>query len=343
MSKTPRVDVFLAIPIGFLILLSGSILWSIAPRLFPGYLFLIFAGLVAFIAFALIDFDILSLFSRHFYIVSIALLVITLILGRVTRGVIRWIPVGALTLQTAEIVKPFLLVFWANNLNKKAVFLMLIPIVLIFVQPSFGVAFLLTMGFLGAVLASSVKKRYFLYLALATIALIPIFWHFLAPYQRNRLISFVNPYADPLGAGYNSIQSQITVGAGKFFGRGLGRGNQTQLAFLPERQSDFIFASISEELGFVGAGLTLAALFLILWRLTVYMGRARSPEARMYLAGLFLTMAVQIAIHIGMNLGLLPITGVPLPLVSAGGSSLVGTLIGLGIAQGARKSVSPGG
>lgn len=337
MSKTPRLDIFLVIPVSFLILISGSILRSIAPKLFPGYLFLIFAGIVAFVVFALVDFDIISIFSRHFYIASIALLVITLLLGRVTRGVIRWIPLGTLTLQVAEIVKPFLLVFFANNLDKKAVFLMLIPLALIFIQPSFGVAFLLAMGFLGIVLASNVKKRYFLHIALAALVLIPVFWHFLAPYQKSRLISFVNPYADPLGAGYNSIQSQITVGAGKFFGRGLGRGNQTQLSFLPEKQSDFIFAAISEELGFVGAGLVLAALFLIIWRLTVYMGRARSPEARMYLAGLFLTFVAQIGVHIGMNLGLLPITGIPLPLVSAGGSSLLGTMIGLAIAQGAQK------
>jgi len=327
----------LVIPVGFLILISGSILWSIAPKLFSGYLFLIFAGLVAFAIFSLVDFDIISLFSKHFYVTSIALLVITLLLGRVTRGVIRWIPFGVLTLQAAEIVKPFLLVFFANNLDKKAVFLMLIPLALVFVQPSFGVAFLLAMGFLGIVLASNVKKRYFLYIALAALLVIPIFWHFLAPYQKGRVISFVNPYADPLGAGYNSIQAQITVGAGKFFGRGLGKGNQTQLSFLPEKQSDFIFAAISEELGFVGAGLVLAALFLIVWRLTVYMGSARGPEARMYLAGLFLTFVAQIGVHIGMNLGLLPITGIPLPLVSAGGSSLLGTLIGLAIAQGARK------
>lgn len=337
MSKTPRIDVFLVIPVVFLILLSGTILWSIAPSLFPGYLFLIIGALTAFAVFSLVDFDIISLFSRHFYIGAIILLVVTLLLGKVTRGVIRWIPLGALTLQAAEVVKPFLLVFFANNLNKKTPVLMLIPLVLIFIQPSFGVAFLLGMGFLGIILASNIKKRNFVYLGLVILVLVPVFWYSLVPYQKNRLISFVNPYSDPLGAGYNSIQSQITVGAGKFWGRGLGKGNQTQLAFLPERQSDFIFASISEELGFVGAGLTIAALFLILWRLTVYMGMARSPEARMYLAGLFLTLTAQISVHIGMNLGLLPITGVPLPLISAGGSSLLGTMIGLAIAQGTRK------
>jgi len=133
MSREPKVDVFLVIPIVFLILISGTILWSVAPKLFPGYLFLILAGLAAFFIFSLVDFDILSLFSRHFYIASVALLVITLLLGKATRGVIRWIPLGAVTLQGAEVVKPFLLVYFANHLNKNSLFLMSLPLVLIFV------------------------------------------------------------------------------------------------------------------------------------------------------------------------------------------------------------------
>jgi len=340
MSRTPRLDIFLVIPVGFLILISGSILWSIAPKLFSGYLFLIFAGLVAFAIFSLVDFDIISLFSKHFYVTSIALLVITLLLGRVTRGVIRWIPFGVLTLQAAEIVKPFLLVFFANNLDKKAVFLMLIPLALVFVQPSFGVAFLLAMGFLGIVLASNVKKRYFLYIALAALLVIPIFWHFLAPYQKGRVISFVNPYADPLGAGYNSIQAQITVGAGKFFGRGLGKGNQTQLSFLPEKQSDFIFAAIAEEMGFFGVMALLFLFGLVVLRIFQIAFKAETNFQRLFASGLAILLASQIFINIGMNLGLLPIIGIPLPFVSYGGSGLISLCIGLGILQSIRSSFS---
>ena len=129
----------------------------------------------------------------------------------------------------------------------------------------------------------------------------------------------------------------ITGGAGKFLGRGLGKGVQTQLSFLPEKQTDFIFAAISEEMGFVGSFLTLLALFILFWRLTVFMGNAVNPQARAYLAGIFVMLLVQSVIHIGMNMGLLPITGIPLPLVSAGGSSLVSTMIALGLAQGARR------
>jgi rod shape determining protein RodA len=133
------------------------------------------------------------------------------------------------------------------------------------------------------------------------------------------------------------LQSTIAAGAGKLFGRGLGRGIQTQLAFLPERQTDFIFAAVSEELGFVGAGLMLLATFIILFRLTKYMEHSVGPAGRAYLSGFFLIYLVQVFIHVGMNLGMLPVTGLPFPLVSAGGSSLLATMMGLGIALGAYK------
>ena len=128
------------------------------------------------------------------------------------------------------------------------------------------------------------------------------------------------------------------MGDGGLLGRGLGKGVQTQLSFLPEKQTDFIFAAISEELGFLGSGLTLIALFIIFWRITAFMNNAVNPQARVYLAGIFIMLLSQTIIHVGMNMGLLPITGIPLPLVSAGGSSFVSTMIVLGIALGARKS-----
>jgi rod shape determining protein RodA len=140
-----------------------------------------------------------------------------------------------------------------------------------------------------------------------------------------------------LGAGYNSLQSTIAAGSGKIFGRGLGRGIQTQLAFLPEKQTDFIFAATAEEMGFVGAGLMLIVTFVILFRLTKIMEVASSPAARAYVSGFFLAYLVQVFVHVGMNMGMLPITGIPYPLVSAGGSSLLATMIGLGIALGAVK------
>lgn len=346
MSKRSKFDLPFTFAIGFLIAISQVLLRSVYPSIFPGYIFLILLGVILFIIFSFLDFDIISLFSKHFYIGSIVLLFLTLIIGGVTRGVVRWISLGTLTLQAAEVTKPFLLVFFANYLYKerlsskgilKTIGLMVIPVILIFIQPSLGVAFLLLLGFIGILLASEIKKINFVYLVISALVIIPIVFSLLAPYQKLRIVSFFNPYADPYGTGYNSIQSQIAVGDGGLWGRGLGKGIQTQLSFLPEKQTDFIFAAISEELGFVGALLVLVAFFILFWRITAFMGNAVNPQARAYLAGVFTMLLSQSVIHIGMNMGLLPITGIPLPLVSAGGSSFVSTMVALGIALGARR------
>ncbi|MDP3994434.1 MAG: FtsW/RodA/SpoVE family cell cycle protein [bacterium] len=341
-----KFDLPITFSLIFLITLSSVVLESIAPAVFPTYFLYIALGVILYIVFSQIDFDVISLFSGHFYIVSVIFLVATLIIGKVTRGVVRWIPIGDFSIQAAEFVRPFLLVFFANrltehNLNAKRLFgvilLFLIPFGLILAQPSLGVALITGAGLAGILLAANIKKRYFLWIFFIAVMLIPVFWTVLAPYQKSRVITFLNPARDPLGKGYNSIQSKISVGSGKLFGRGLGKGVQTQLFFLPERQTDFIFASIAEETGLVGGVLVLIGMFVILWRLAVFTERSKGPPARAYLSGLFMVFFIQICIHIGMNMGMLPITGIPLPLLSAGGSSLLATMIGLGIANGAYK------
>jgi rod shape determining protein RodA len=339
-------DLNLTLSTLFLIIFSVVILNSLSPVLFPLYFVYIFIALIAFRFFSQIDFDVVSLFSRHFYILSVILLVSTFIIGRVTRGTIRWIPLGPFTLQPAEIARPFLLLFFSNYLAGglvsigkvlKALALLALPVVLILVQPSLGVSILTMVGFLGILVAVKFNKKYLLMgLGLFLVAL-PLFWNLLASYQKQRILTFFNPTQDPLGAGYNSLQSTIAAGSGKIFGRGLGRGIQTQLAFLPEKQTDFIFAATAEEMGFVGAGLMLIVTFVILFRLTKIMEVASSPAARAYVSGFFLAYLVQVFVHVGMNMGMLPITGIPYPLVSAGGSSLLATMIGLGIALGAVK------
>jgi rod shape determining protein RodA len=341
-------DISLTISVFFLIIFSVVILNSLSRPLFPLYFIYIIVALSAFWFFSQIDFDVVSLFSKHFYIGSIILLLLTIIIGRVTRGTIRWIPIGPLSLQPAELVRPFLLVFFANYLSKerftfkktlKILGLLILPVILILIQPSLGVSILTVVGFVGILLASNFNKKYLLIGIGILLLMLPLFWRLLAPYQQQRLLTFLEPGSDPLGAGYNSLQSTIAAGSGKIFGTGLGRGTQTQLSFLPEKQTDFIFASIAEELGIVGAGLVLLASFVILFRLTVFMENAVSPAGRAYISGFFLTYLVQVFIHVGMNMGMLPVTGIPFPLLSAGGSSLLATMIGLGIALGAyRKS-----
>ena len=342
-----RIDKPLLFGILFLVAFSVVVLRSIAPFLFPLYFVYITIGFVVFILFASIEFDVLSLFSTHFYVISIFLLLLNLVIGQVTRGAVRWIPLGPISIQPAEIVRPFLILFFANYLTKEALnlkrlltslILLILPVILVVIQPSLGVAILTLVSFFGVLLSSGLNKKYILAGIGIIIVALPIIWKVLAPYQQQRVESFIDPTSDPLGAGYNSIQSMISVGSGKLLGKGLGKGAQTQLAFLPEKHTDFIFASISEELGFVGAGLLILGVFFILWRLTTFMKNPVGPAGRAYLAGVFLVLFIQTIVNIGMNLGLLPITGLPLPLVSAGGSSLIATMIMLGIASGARKN-----
>ena len=329
-----------------LIVLSIVVLRSIAPSLFPLYFLYFFLAVLIFLIFSAVDFEILSLFSKHLYILSIILLILPLLIGQVTRGAVRWIPIGPLTIQPAEIVRPLLLVFFANYLTEKeftgkrlfaSLALLAPPTLLTLIQPSLGVALLGVVGFLGTLFATQMKKKYFIPAFGIFLVLIPLIWYVMADYQKQRIITFLDPGRDPKGAGYNSIQAMITVGAGKLFGRGLGKGVQTQLSFLPERHTDFIFASIAEELGFFGSSVLLAGPFFIFWRLSGVISNAKSPPARAFVSGIFLALFVQTFVHIGMNMGLLPITGIPLPLVSAGGSSLLGASLGFALALSCRK------
>jgi rod shape determining protein RodA len=346
-SRT-KIDFPFFFGIFFLVLLSFVVLNSIAPFLFPLYFFYLVLALIVFFILFQIDFEIISLFSKHFYIGSIIFLILPLLIGQVTRGAIRWIPLGPLTIQPAEIVRPFLLVFFANFLINKeltlkrfiqALALLALPAFLILVQPSLGVAVLTVVGFVGVILAANIPKKFFLYGIIVFIALAPLIWRILAPYQRDRILTFIDPSKDPYGTGYNALQSMISVGSGKLLGRGLGKGVQTQLAFLPEKHTDFIFAATAEELGLLGAGLLLLGGFFILSRLVSIIENSTSPAARAYVSGFFLTLLVQTFVHIGMNLGLLPITGIPFPLVSAGGSSLLATFIGLAISFSAKRKI----
>jgi rod shape determining protein RodA len=323
-----------------LIVLGLMALRSIASDIFPSYFLYIIAGLLAFIIFSQIDFDILLLFNKHLYVLSLVSLLLPLFLGQVTRGAVRWIQLGPFTVQPTELVRPFLILFFASYLTAekltmrrviKAGILLAVPLVLILLQPSLGVTVLTFMGFAGVALSLEYNKKLLLFTFAAAILAVPIFWLLLAPYQRQRVEALISPATDPAGAGYNSIQSMIAVGSGKLTGRGLGEGVQTQLYFLPERHTDFIFASIAEELGFAGAFLLITLLAFVLFRVVKVLENARSPVARAFVSGVFLTLFVQIMVHVGMNMGLLPITGLPLPLVSAGGSSLIATMSIFGI------------
>ena len=343
-----KIDLFFVTPIILLIVFSLIVLNSISPSVFPSYYIYIVLGVIFYLTFSLLGFEIVSVFAKYLYVISILLLVITLIIGQVTRGTVRWIPIGSFSIQPSEIVRPFLLIYFANYISEKrltikrlfsAVLLMFIPLLLILVQPSLGVTALTAIGFLGIFLASEInKKNIFILFAIFLVSL-PIVFFALKPYQRDRITAFLDPSKDPQGVGYNAIQSTISVGSGKLLGRGLGRGVGTQLSFLPERHTDFVFASISEEMGFIGSIVLMTLTFLILFRVVGYIENPINIPARLFLSGFLLTYFAQVFVHVGMNMGLLPITGIPFPLVSAGGSSLISTMIGLGIVSSSKNRV----
>lgn len=345
-SLLQKKEPFLVASVVLLLVFSNVILRSVAGYIFPSYWVYIVIGVLAFIFFASVDFDIFTAFSWHLYILSVVLLLLPLIIGEVTRGAVRWIPLGSYTLQPAEIVRPFLILFFAKFMTQGelttkrflwAVGLLMVPLVLILLQPSLGVSVLTGLGFAGVLLSCDFNKKVLLTGVILFALYLPFSWFLLAPYQKLRVKALFMPESDPYGVGYNSMQSMISVGSGKLFGRGIGEGVQTQLRFLPEMQTDFIFASVAEENGFFGAAVLMGLTVILLYRVIAVAGAAKNVIARSYASGVFLTMFAQVMVHVGMNMGIMPITGIPLPLVSVGGSSLLATMMMLGLVVGAKK------
>ncbi len=341
-SLFKKIDIWLFLSSLILLFYSFLILNSISSEIFPSYYFYALFAVLFFLIFALLDFSVLSFLSPFFYFISLTLLLTPLIFGQVTRGTIRWVEFGEVSFQPAEIVRPFLILFWsyflsAKKVNLKRFFICFIsffvPGLLILIQPSLGVFIVTSVSFLGTILASTFDKRKILLGLLFLFLFLPVSYGLLAPYQKQRIATFLNPQSDPYGAGYNSIQSTIAVGSGGLFGRGLGQGVQTQLRFLPERKTDFVFASIAEELGFVGVLILILFYTFLFLRIIYFVSSVKFEMGRIYLSGIFLGLLFQTFVHMGMNLGIMPVTGVPLPIVSAGGSSLLATMISLGIAN----------
>lgn len=278
--------------------------------------------------------------SFPFYIISILALVLVFLIGLEIRGSVRWIDLGVLRFQPSEIAKVSAIVVLSNYFaNKSAAklkslissFLLILPvIILIFLQPDIGSAAAIIAIWTGVIFAAGVSKKHVLVLIIAALVGLFLSYEILAPYQKARIATFLVPNQDPLGSGYNIIQSKIAVGSGQLFGRGLGKGPESQLNFLPESESDFIFAAIAEQLGAFGAGLIIVIFGLLLLRLTSYLKNADRFN-QLIIAGALSLLLYQFLVNVGMNMGLLPITGITLPFVSYGGSSLISTLFLLGI------------
>src|SRR4030042_1376302 len=320
--------------------LSILIIYSINKSLFENQLIFWFIGILLLIFFSYFDFRIWQKLSLPFYVVSLLSLLIVFLTGEPVRGSVRWIDLGAFRFQPSEITKvaiiPLLSAFYLNRTaydlkNLFISFLIISPaVILIFIQPDIGNTIAFLAIWLGISVASKIHLKQIIAVFLIAPLLLIIFIKFLAPYQQERLSTFVNPTRDPLGTGYHIIQSKIAIGSGQFLGKGLGQGSQSQLKFLPEAESDFVFASLAEQLGFTGAGL-LIILFGTLLVKIIKVSKNKERFGQLIIAGTVAFLTAQFLINVAMNMGLLPVTGITLPLISYGGSSLISTLILLGI------------
>lgn len=319
------------------------IVGSLAPGLFPQQVIYLLLGVTIFFAFSQVDYRIFEKFAVLLYIGCLFFLLAPFIFGTITRGTLRWIQIGPFTVQPSEIVKPFLVLFFAHffesqNISAKKLLigglLLAVPVVLIFVQPDLGSSIVVSLSWLGILVAAGISFKMLVISFVSLLFFVPIGWKFLLrDYQKQRIFTFLDPLKDPLGTGYNLIQATVAVGAGRLFGRGLGQGTQSHLRFLPERHTDFIFASIAEELGFLFSSFLIIAFIILLWRILTISQKTRDSFGTLVCGGMFSLLFSQFFINIAMNLGLVPITGITLPLVSYGGSSFISTMIGLGILE----------
>lgn len=306
-------------------------------------------GLVLMLAVSFVDFRLFRTQTAAvliLYGIALTLLFAVLLIGFRVRGIEGWLTFGSVFFQPVELTKLAVIILLAKFFSKRHIEIyrfqhlavsgiyIAIPTILILAQPDLGSAIILISVWIAVIVFSGMRLRHFFLLLLIGVILALIGWQLiLEPYQKARITAFLNPYADSKGAGYQMIQAMIAVGSGKIWGKGLGYGSQSHLNFLPEAETDFIFAAFAEEWGLVGVITLLLLLFIILLRIVVIGQRSANNFSRLYAFGFAAFIFVQSFIHIGMNMGLMPITGITLPFISYGGSSLVTLLIGVGILQ----------
>ena len=312
---------------------------------------LIFLGIGLLLMF-IVTFGDWKIFTQDPYLILSLYLTNLLALGGlfffapVIKGVKSWYRLGPISIDPIAPLKLILIILLAKFFSMRHAemyrvkhillsgFYVFLPALLIFFQPDLGSV--LVIGLLwGLILVlSGIKLRHFLALVLIALLVLAVGWNFLLQdYQKQRVMSFVTPKLEPLGAGWNRQQAKVAIGAGGWLGQGIGQGSQTQFGFLPEPQTDFVFAAIAEEFGLLGVMFLLSTFVMLLWRILKVGIDAESNFPRLFCAGFASLLFVEIFINVGMNLGLLPVIGIPLPLVSYGGSALIMTFVGIGVVQ----------
>ena len=302
------------------------------------------AGLIVMVISFLINYKLLDRWANAIYAICILLLICVLLFGKYVGGARRWLILGPLSIQPSEFVKIAVIICLARYYSKIAnirglnlrelltpLILAAIPIFLIVRQPDLGTAMLVVLIAGSMTVFVKIERRSFLYIIASCIITIPMVWFFLKGYQKKRILTFLNPELDPLGAGYHIIQSKIAIGSGMISGKGFLKGTQNALSFLPEQHTDFIFSVLAEEMGFVGSVIPLLIfMMLIIWGLNIAY-RCRDPFGTILAVGISSMIFWQVFINVGMAMGLMPIVGVPLPFISYGGSSIVAMMICIGL------------
>jgi rod shape determining protein RodA len=308
-------------------------------------------GLIIFLVMANFNYHRLWDITYFLYLLAVGLLLLVFILGTVRLGAQRWLKIAWLNFQPSELAKLSTVILLARYFSSKSVddvslrasnfglfrslivpfCMVMIPVGLIVEQPDLGSATMLTIIFITMVFLAGVRWRYLLLVGGLVAVAVPFAWQMLRGYQRDRLMVFLNPNIDPLGAGYTIIQSKIAVGSAGFFGKGWLSGTQSQLHFLPESHTDFIFATFTEEWGFLGALALLLLYFLLIRQGLMIAVRTRDYFGRLLALGIAFMFGLQTLINIAMTIGLAPVVGIPLPLMSYGGSSIFISFAALGI------------
>lgn len=342
-----NLDLSLIIIVFIILLYSILVLWSASNQsifIFKKKIIQTILGFIIMIFLAYIKPKTYERWAFFLYILFILLLISVFIYGQKINGAKRWLNFfGLLIFQPSEMFKLIIPLMMARFINRNilplsivktiiAFIIILLPVILIGMQPDLGTAMLILISGVFILLLSGIKRKLILTIFITSICFIPILWFFLMhDYQRNRIITLFYPTKDFLGSGYNIMQSKIAIGSGGLYGKGWLLGSQSQLGFLPEKYTDFIFAVLAEEFGFIGVTILLLLYLLLIIRIIFISANTRSTFGRVISSGIMLIIFIYVFANISMVSGVLPVVGVPLPLFSYGGSSTIGVMSGLGI------------
>ena len=308
-----------------------------------------FVFFILFIAVSFFKINFWYNWSIPIFIAILALLILVKFFGLTSSGSQRWLNLYFINLQPSELMKVSLILFLAKYYHRISsgdvnrakylltpIFALIIPVILVVTQPDLGTAFLIGAGGIVVIWLAGVKMKFFAYLGVIFLSITPIAISFLKPYQKSRILTFLDPSRDPLGAGYQITQSKIAIGSGGLFGKGFLNGSQSYLDYLPEKHTDFIFTLFSEEFGFFGSCFILTLYILITWRIVSIGNGFRDTFGKLFCYSFATAFFLYVAVNMGMVLGLIPIVGAPLPILSYGGSSMMAMMFGLGIVMSCR-------